>query len=240
MIRIAIVEDEKNSSDLLVNYLEKYSNDKNIRFDVKTFFSCNQILNNYNNNFDIIFMDIEFPDGTGLETIRKIREVDKNVIVVFVTNMAQYAVKGYEVRAFDFIVKPVNYYKLSMKIDRAMVNLKAKKKSQQKKMLIKTVKENITISPSEIYYIEVIGHSLIYHTTYGNYEVYGTMNKASKELENEQFEFCNRCYFVNLAHVNSVKGYECKVGNDIIQISHLKKKNFMEKLNNYFVFGDKK
>ena len=47
MIRIAIVEDEKNSSDLLVNYLEKYSNDKNIRFDVKTFFSCNQILNNY-------------------------------------------------------------------------------------------------------------------------------------------------------------------------------------------------
>ena len=48
MIRIAIVEDEKNSSDLLVNYLEKYSNDKNIRFDVKTFFSRNQILNNYN------------------------------------------------------------------------------------------------------------------------------------------------------------------------------------------------
>lgn len=94
MIRIAIVEDEKNSSDLLVNYLEKYSNDKNIRFDVKTFFSCNQILNNYNNNFDIIFMDIELPDGNGLETIRKIREVDKNVIVIFVTNMAQYAVKG--------------------------------------------------------------------------------------------------------------------------------------------------
>lgn len=237
--KIAILEDDNEAGRLLSEYFLKYGEEKNIKFEIKIYSLVKDFIDKYVTS-DLVLIDIELPDGNGFETSTLLRKHDKDVMIIFVTNMAQYAIKGYEVSAFDFIVKPVNYYKLSMKIDRAMVNLKAKKKSQQKKMLIKTIKENITISPSEIYYIEVMGHSLIYHTIYGDYEVYGTMNKASKELENEQFEFCNRCYFVNLAHVNSVKGYECKVGNDIIQISHLKKKNFMEKLNNYFVFGDKK
>ena len=240
MIKIAVVEDEIEMTNQLLKYVKQFFDENDLDYSVTTFDNAIKLLDNYDFSFDLIFMDINMPLLDGMSASKKLREIDSEVTLIFITSLAQYAINGYEVNAFDFIVKPVNYYKLSMKIDRAMVNLKAKKKSQQKKMLIKTIKENITISPSEIYYIEVMGHSLIYHTTYGNYEVYGTMNKASKELENEQFEFCNRCYFVNLAHVNSVKGYECKVGNDIIQISHLKKKNFMEKLNNYFVFGDKK
>ena len=164
----------------------KYGEEKNIKFEIKIYSLVKDFIDKYVTS-DLVLIDIELPDGNGFETSTLLRKHDKDVMIIFVTNMAQYAIKGYEVSAFDFIVKPVNYYKLSMKIDRAMVNLKAKKKSQQKKMLIKTIKENITISPSEIYYIEVMGHSLIYHTTYGNYEAYGTMNKASKELENEQF-----------------------------------------------------
>lgn len=235
MIRIAIVEDEKNSSDLLVNYLEKYSNDKNIRFDVKTFFSCNQILNNYNNNFDIIFMDIELPDGNGLETIRKIREVDKNVIVVFVTNMAQYAVKGYEVRAFDFIVKPVTSYNFYIKLDN-ILNLFEQKKDDEIWISNKDGKMRLNIS--SIYYIEVIQHMCIYHTKEGNFKATGSLNNIEKTLSKYNFSLCNRCYLVNLRYVTSVKKGFVLINNEELIISRAKQASFMKDLNDFLAEGD--
>lgn len=235
MIRIAIVEDEKNSSDLLVNYLEKYSNDKNIRFDVKTFFSCNQILNNYNNNFDIIFMDIELPDGNGLETIRKIREVDKNVIVIFVTNMAQYAVKGYEVRAFDFIVKPVTSYNFYIKLDN-ILNLFEQKKDDEIWISNKDGKMKLNIS--SIYYIEVIQHMCIYHTKEGNFKATGSLNNIEKTLSKYNFSLCNRCYLVNLRYVTSVKKGFVLINNEELIISRAKQASFMKDLNDFLAEGD--
>lgn len=235
MIRIAIVEDEKNSSDLLVNYLEKYSNDKNIRFDVKTFFSRNQILNNYNNNFDVIFMDIELPDGNGLETIRKIREVDKNVIVVFVTNMAQYAVKGYEVRAFDFIVKPVTSYNFYIKLDN-ILNLFEQKKDDEIWISNKDGKMKLNIS--SIYYIEVIQHMCIYHTKEGNFKATGSLNNIEKTLSKYNFSLCNRCYLVNLRYVTSVKKGFVLINNEELIISRAKQASFMKDLNDFLAEGD--
>ncbi len=235
MIRIAIVEDEKNSSDLLVNYLEKYSNDKNIRFDVKTFFTRNQILNNYNNNFDVIFMDIELPDGNGLETIRKIREVDKNVIVVFVTNMAQYAVKGYEVRAFDFIVKPVTSYNFYIKLDN-ILNLFEQKKDDEIWISNKDGKMKLNIS--SIYYIEVIQHMCIYHTKEGNFKATGSLNNIEKTLSKYNFSLCNRCYLVNLRYVTSVKKGFVLINNEELIISRAKQASFMKDLNDFLAEGD--
>ena len=235
MIRIAIVEDDKSSSELLVNYLEKYSNDKNIRFDVKTFFSCNQILNNYNNNFDIIFMDIELPDGNGLETIRKIREVDKNVIVIFVTNMAQYAVKGYEVRAFDFIIKPVTSYNFYIKLDN-ILNLFEQKKDNEIWISNKDGKMKLNIS--SIYYIEVIQHMCIYHTKNGNFKATGSLNNIEKTLSKYNFSLCNRCYLVNLRYVTSVKKGFVLINNEELIISRAKQASFMKDLNDFLAEGD--
>ena len=235
MIRIAIVEDDKSSSELLVSYLERYSNDKNIRFDVKTFFSCNQILNNYNNNFDIIFMDIELPDGNGLETIRKIREVDKNVIVIFVTNMAQYAVKGYEVRAFDFIVKPVTSYNFYIKLDN-ILNLFEQKKDDEIWISNKDGKMKLNIS--SIYYIEVIQHMCIYHTKDGNFKATGSLNNIEKTLSKYNFSLCNRCYLVNLRYVTSVKKGFVLIDNEELIISRAKQASFMKDLNDFLAEGD--
>ena len=235
MIRIAIVEDDKSSSELLVSYLERYSNDKNIKFDVKTFFTCNQILNNYNNNFDIIFMDIELPDGNGLETIRKIREVDKNVIVIFVTNMAQYAVKGYEVRAFDFIVKPVTSYNFYIKLDN-ILNLFEQKKDDEIWISNKDGKMKLNIS--SIYYIEVIQHMCIYHTKDGNFKATGSLNNIEKTLSKYNFSLCNRCYLVNLRYVTSVKKGFVLINNEELIISRAKQASFMKDLNDFLAEGD--
>ena len=127
--KIAILEDDNEAGRLLSEYFLKYGEEKNIKFEIKIYSLVKDFIDKYVTS-DLVLIDIELPDGNGFETSTLLRKHDKDVMIIFVTNMAQYAIKGYEVSAFDFIVKPVNYYKLSMKIDRAMVNLKAKKKSQ--------------------------------------------------------------------------------------------------------------
>lgn len=235
--KVLILEDNLEASKTLQDFFKQYGNEHKIKFHIEAYETAKKFIDNYTKS-DLVLIDIELPDGNGFDVTKNLREVDKDVMIVFVTNMAQYAVKGYEVEAFDFVVKPVNYYQLSIKMDRALLKLTSIHKSREKTIYLKTTKEVIAIKEADIMYVEVINHSLIYHTTRGNYEVYGTMSKASKELSSSHFEFCNRCYLVNLAYVRSVKGYECQVGKETITISHLKKKMFLEKLSNYFVFGN--
>lgn len=122
-LRIAIVEDDQIANARLVDYLKKYQDESKIEMQVKSYPNSSLFLNGYNGNFDIIFMDIELPDMNGLDAIKRIRERDSDVMVIFVTNMAQYAVKGYEVQAFDFIVKPVQYYSFEKKLTLAIKQL---------------------------------------------------------------------------------------------------------------------
>ena len=119
MINIAIVDDEEKERRLLTSYIERhFSNDKR-RYNITLFDRAETFLYNYKSNFDVIFMDIELPGMNGMETSKKLRELDSVVTLIFVTNMAQFAVKGYEVQAMDFVVKPVSYYDFSLKMKRA-------------------------------------------------------------------------------------------------------------------------
>lgn len=235
MIRIAIVEDEKNASDVLISYLNQYSNEKKIKFETKTYSTIAMFLNNFNNNFDIIFMDIELPDGNGLDAIRKIRALDKDVIVIFVTNMAQYAVKGYEVRAFDFIVKPVSYYNFSVKLTSVIDCFEQKKDNE---IWISNKEGKIRLKVSSIYYIEVVQHMCFYHTEEGNFKATGSLNSIEEELSKLNFALCNRCYLVNLKHVTGIKKGSVIVNNEELLISRAKQAEFMKKLNDYLAEGD--
>lgn len=73
--------------------------------------------------YDIVFMDIQLPDMDGMTASRRLRALDRDVILIFVTNMANYAVSGYEVDALDFIVKPVSYFPFTVKPERALGRL---------------------------------------------------------------------------------------------------------------------
>ena len=80
-------------------------------------------------DYDIVFMDIELPGINGMEAAHRLREIDQQVILIFVTNMAQFAVKGYEVDALDYIIKPAQYGPLSIKLDRAAQRWRAADKA---------------------------------------------------------------------------------------------------------------
>ena len=98
MIKIAVAEDEQSCIDTVQQFLSDFSKEKGILFDVHVFRNGEQLVFNYQADYDIILLDIEMPGMDGMTAAEKIRETDKDVIIIFITNMAQYAVQGYRVR----------------------------------------------------------------------------------------------------------------------------------------------
>lgn len=228
--RACIVEDDKDSSELLCAYLRDYGEKRKCEFTVTCFYDALEFLERFGSNYDFIFMDIELPHMDGMEAVRRIRKVDPDVIVIFVTNMAQYAVKGYEVSALDFIVKPVKFEAFCMKMDRAVSRLEI---SHGKDIWITDRNSKRRLRSSEILYIEVAHHNVIYHTAGGDYSVVDQMYNVCREFDGLPFALCNRCFLVNLEHVTSVEEFSVTVGGHQLQISRNKKKAFLESLNEY-------
>ena len=124
MIRVAIVEDEAEIREQLMGYVQRYTRQYGTAFEVKTFADGLEILEDYRPAYDLILLDIEMKHLDGMETARRIRELDPDVMLVFITNMAQYAIKGYAVGALDYVLKPVPYFAFSQQLQKVEAQLR--------------------------------------------------------------------------------------------------------------------
>jgi len=230
MINVGIIDDSQLMLDTLKSYFQRYSKENHVLFHIRTFVSAISFLNNYKPNYDLIFMDIELPGMNGLEAAHKLRKMDDLTTLIFVTNMSQYAVKGYEVQAFDFIVKPIKYSAFAIKVTRA---LEAFTDRELRKLKINTQDKAICIDINKLMYIEINNHHMIFHTENHDYEVYGTLKTYEQKLSNHFFRRCNNCYLVNLRFVKSIEDNYAYVGKDKLYISRPKKTSFIRDLNNY-------
>ena len=101
MIRIALVEDEAEVRAQLQGYVQRHTRQYGTEFAVTEFADGMELLDDYRPVYDILFLDVEMKHLDGMETARRVRELDKDVIIVFITNMAQYAIGGYAVGALE-------------------------------------------------------------------------------------------------------------------------------------------
>jgi DNA-binding LytR/AlgR family response regulator len=230
MIKIAIVEDEQEAVDKLETFLLKYFDSIGEKIEIKCYKNGIVFLTNYKGDFDIIFMDIDMPHMNGMECAVKLREMDNVTLLIFVTNIGYMAPQGYEVEAFGYVVKPINYEMIRLNLNRAVKRLA---RQREEKISIRAEGSQVVIDVRDIYYIEVIGHNLIYHTLDSDYKVHGSMAKAKQELLPYGFATCNSCYLVNMRYVQKVSGHTVTVSSAELQISHPQRKTFMEALNQY-------
>ena len=97
----------------------------------------------------------------GMKAAEWIRNLDEEVILIFITNMAQYAIRGYAVDALDYVLKPVSYFAFSQRLNRAIGRMK---KREQKVIMVNIKGGAVRVNVANIYYIESQGHTLILHT----------------------------------------------------------------------------
>ena len=228
MVRIAVVEDEALSRQLLADYLARYSEENGVSFEVTYFEDGGAIIGDYKPVYDIILMDIQMTNVDGMTAARAIREVDQEVVLVFITSAAQFAIHGYQVGALSYLMKPLPWFAFSQELSRC---LEAVAKRRGASVLLQSGTSTHRIDVADIVYVESIKHRLDVHTTSGTYSITSSLKAMEDQLDGHDFFRSNSCYLVNLAHVRGVADQECLMtGRDSLRISRPRKKAFMTAL----------
>ena len=231
MLKIVIVEDEESYISVLQEYLKKYEQDTGEDVEVTVYHDGDEIAAFYRAQFDVILMDIEMKFIDGMTAAEEIRKVDSTVAIIFITNAPQYAIRGYEVGALDYILKPVPYFTFSQKLGRAVEKLK----KRERKWITVQVKGGVMrMELADIYYIESQGHDLIYHTKEGTPVAGSTMKSVEDMMTEMDFFRINKCYLVNLEHVEGVQDKYAVVHGERLLISRPRMKQFMQELTRYW------
>ena len=229
---VAIVEDEQGAYDALKKQIDEYQKrNKNVEFDVTHYLNATEFLDKPFDKFDLIFLDIEMPGINGIEAAKKKRKKNEDIMIVFVTNMAQYALESYEVHAYDFILKPVNYDSFSIKFERCVNALSHKLMKKEIVLAYGTSKRKVDVV--DITFIESSNHNVIVHFLGGEFRMRSTLASFEKQLRGCHFVYCNACYLVNLKWVKELKGDIIIVGDSELRISHLKKPSFLSEFAKY-------
>lgn len=226
MLNIAIVEDDIKTAELLAEFCTRYANETEQAM-THNIFSNGMVFTAQYRPYDIILMDIQMPHMDGLETAKRIRKIDKKAGIIFVTNMAHYAIRGYEVNALDFIVKPVEYYNFAFKLKKAVL---AAERSRTSEILITFDRGIRKIDVADIYYVENLRHRVLYHTSEGPFEEYASLSKVEKKLEKHEFVRCNSYYLVNLRHISEIRNASVIVAGKELQMSRAKRKELINEL----------
>lgn len=229
-LRIAVVEDDGDSRRQLIQLLHQYEKENMQKMELYPFSDGQQLLENYHADFEAIFLDIEMPGLDGLETARRLRGLDEQVAIVFVTNAAGYAVKGYSVNALDYIVKPLNYETLCGSMRKI---LKYTEQNRERDVTLVTNDGIKRFFSTGIFWVEVNNHRLIFHTNEGEIRARGSLKTAEEMLSTMHFSKCNSGTLVNLRHVYAVKGNLVVVAGDTLPISRGRKKEFLQELSDY-------
>lgn len=234
LIRIAIVDDSESDAQRMLGFLSRYYDGDASKYKATHFQNGVLFLEHYSAVYDVVFLDIEMEWMDGMETARRLRAVDSRVILIFTTKMAQYAAYGYDVDAIGYLLKPIDYFSMALKMEKAVQLLKQQKGVM---VLLSMEGEKRVVSSREIVYIEVIDHHLVYHTTQGAFKLWGSLKDCAVRLENANFVPCNRYCLVNLEHIQAMTEDLLLVGTTKLPVSRMKRKLVMQALTEYYGGG---
>lgn len=232
MYRISIVEDSPKYSIQLREFLERYQRESGATLEIEAYSNGLSFLEGYRTDCDIVLMDIEMPHLSGIETARRLRRMDEEVCLIFVTYMAKYALEGYEVQAMDFLVKPLEYAGFAVKLKRAL-SQRERLRAREKALIVNAAEGLRRVNVRDIYYVEVLNHTLVYHTGQGELSERGSIREREALLEKQDFARCSNSYLVNLRHVEYLAQGSVVVKGARIPIGRTKRKAFIERFTEF-------
>ena len=236
VLRAAIIEDNDRDAEYLLAHLKRYARENRLELLTKRYESGILFLDQYRGEFDLVFMDIDMPAMNGINVAKALREQDPHVLLIFVTALARFAMNGYEVDAFDFIVKPLQYNFFSAKMGRAMKKLASEKRT---KMLIKSGERTLSVFIDEIRFVDIFNHVLSFHLEDETVSTRGTMKDVMESLSGGSFAMCNKSCVVNLNYIQMIDGDEVVLTNgERLTISRPRKTEFMQQIADFY--GNKK
>lgn len=208
MLRIAILDDERDQRENTHNLLSEYLNEHHIVAKVIDFPSARQVLNEVEDNapFDIYIVDIVMPEMSGIEFGKLLRKLDRNGLIIYLTTSPDFALESYETHAFNYILKPVSAGKFAGILDEAIQSLNKRLDSS---IEVKTHSSIIRIPLDTILYAELSNRAVQYHLEDGSSVFSTTLTGAFRDavsplLDDNRFVLCGASFLLNLHFVKMV------------------------------------
>ena len=232
MIRIAVVDDEKNIREEIVELIRK----KEPSCQADSYKSGEELLC-VSGQYDIVFLDIQLEGKNGIDTARKLRQKSEDTVLIFVTGLKDYVFQAFDVAAFHYLLKPVEKEKFEEVLKRAMKEALKRKKEETELLLIKTRNRTFPLQKSSILYVESRGKKAEVHTVKESVGIYASLNGLEAEL-GTGFYRCHRGYLVNLAYVSEYYHDSILLTNgDTIYLAKEKYPEFLKEYMRYLKNG---
>lgn len=229
MWTIAIADDDSQDAAALRGCVSRFFEASGEAYVIREYSSGEELIRSPD-EYDVIFLDIRMGGIDGVETARFLRKISQDAVLIFVTNMAQFAIHGYEVDAMDFILKPIDQPAIDRVLTKVMKRIQGRTGVQ---LTLKTPAGATRISSNSVHYVEVYNHELVYHTETGDVRVRGQLSEVRERLENQHFILCNRSYLVNLRYISSLSENHLVVGDDAIPISKSRRREIEQRFVDY-------
>ena len=230
-MRIAICDDEKLHLFNIEKYLFAFRD--TVQYVTECFYSGEELVSSYKkgNYFDIIFLDIKMNEMNGIETAKEVRKMDGNVLIIFVTYLLEYVFQGYEVRAFRYLMKPIQKEQFEIEFIRALQEYYRIKDSvytiRIKDLLIKLDYSEVILLESDRRKIRLITYNK-------EYSFYGNISEEEKNLKDKHFIRVHRCILVNMAYVKAInKKFIVLNNNNEIPVSKSRHKEVYDQFVKY-------
>lgn len=204
MIRIAIVEDNPDEQNALCAVLEQIRTANGDVYEIRCFPNGFSFVDTFKPDFDLIFLDIAMPGIDGMNTAKQIRAIDPDVVIVFITSLAQYAMQGYEVEAMDYVLKPADPERISRLMKKAKD--KIEKRGSNAEIVVKTPSLGFRkILSRDLVYVRSDEHMLIYVLMQETIETWGSLKAISVNLPEHRFYRLGRSHLINLSFVKALQ-----------------------------------
>lgn len=206
-MRIAVCDDEKEIRYMLAEKIKRICPEA----DLFLYQSGKELLLS-DIKPDILFLDIQMPQGDGMETARELRRKGHRTIIIFVTALDNFVFEAFDVGAFNYLVKPFNNEKFAKVLLNAVKQFeeykkleKVRRKQTMPSLTITSQGQHFTVELDDIVYAEVFNRKVIIHTMDADIEYYGKM-KDLEQKAGDDFYRPHRAYLVNFKYI---RRYDC-------------------------------
>ena len=232
MITAAIVDDDPNIRETLQAALIADTQKRRIPVQLSVCASGSEFLTPPQEKWDLVLMDVEMPGQNGIETARQLRRVNDRAAIIFITNYIQYALEGYEVQAFRYLLKPIDAAQFEQVVGTALDEIHHR---QTAYLQLKGRSEIIRLAIDELIYAETERGHLLLHTPGKVLECYSTMEKLEQELKQEAFFRCHSSFLVALEAVRQIEKQDVVLKDGTrVPVSKNRKKGMKQALTNFW------
>lgn len=228
MIKFAVCDDEPFMAEEISQYLTRYMEEKNMVSYCVNSFSNGRLLLESDCDFDLIFLDIQMEQPDGMETAKMLRRRKNRSLLVFVTVMKECVFDAFQVHAYDYLVKPLDYQRFRKTMDRALKDLRQEAAGH---LVIRKNNSCQVIPLSQIMYCEVLGRKIYIHQTDGKViDYYDRLEDFQRRVDGRFFR-CHRSYLVNLDYIRGcAAGLATLSCGSEVPVSRLRERELTEAL----------